>query len=236
MAVVEVDTETGKVEVLRFVACDDAGRILNPLLAEGQIQGGLAQGAAQALLEEVRYDEDGNPQNASLVTYGFPGATELPSFELVEMETPTPVNLLGAKGIGESGTIGATPAVHNGMVAYCECAVQRLSERYPDATDLLTEISRYDTPEQAFERSPTLNAIAWKRFRELMAGDEILEVHSVAGDDCYFIKVRTGSIPSLNTLLMKLAAAPLSLTTRTTIVMQTHCEKVGGIVLGEAGP
>ena len=85
-------------------------------------------------------------------------------------------------------------------------------------------------------RGPTLNAIARKRFRELMAGDEIREVHSVAGDDCYFIKVRTDSIPSLNALLMKLAAAPLSLTTRTTIVMHTHCEKVGGIVLGEAGP
>ncbi|HEY3056163.1 MAG TPA: Lrp/AsnC family transcriptional regulator [Thermoanaerobaculia bacterium] len=82
-------------------------------------------------------------------------------------------------------------------------------------------------------RGTTLTAAAWKRFRELMSTDEILEVHSVAGDDCYFIKVRTGSISSLNTLLMRLAAAPLSLTTRTTIVMETHCEKVGGIILGE---
>lgn len=85
-------------------------------------------------------------------------------------------------------------------------------------------------------RGSTLNATAWKRFRELMSGDEILEVHSVAGDDCYFIKVRTDSISSLNSLLLRLAAPPLSLMTRTTIVMQTHCEKVGGIVLGDERP
>lgn len=82
-------------------------------------------------------------------------------------------------------------------------------------------------------RGATLNAAARKRFRELMATDEILEVHSVAGDDCYFIKVRTDSISSLNDLLIRLAGPPLSLTTRTTIVMETHCEKIGGIVLGE---
>ncbi len=98
------------------IALDDAGRIINPLVAEGQVHGGLAAGIAQALYEEVSYDEHGNPQNANLVTYGFPGPTELPSFELVEMETPTPVNPLGAKGIGESGTIGATPAVHNAVI------------------------------------------------------------------------------------------------------------------------
>jgi len=83
-------------------------------------------------------------------------------------------------------------------------------------------------------RGPTLSAAAWKRFRELMAGDEILEVHTVAGDDCYLIKVRTDSIASLNALVSQFTSAPLSLTTRTTIVMQTHCEKVGGITLGEA--
>ncbi len=116
LAVVEVDTETGAVTLERIVALDDAGRIINPLVAEGQVHGGLAAGIAQALYEEVTYDEHGNPQNANLVTYGFPGPTELPSFELVEMETPTPVNPLGAKGIGESGTIGATPAVHNAVI------------------------------------------------------------------------------------------------------------------------
>jgi carbon-monoxide dehydrogenase large subunit len=111
LAVVEVDTETGAVELKRMVALDDAGMIINPMIAEGQVHGGLAAGIAQALFEEVSYDADGNPQNASLVTYMMPAATELPSFELVGMETPTPVNPLGAKGIGESATIGSTPAV-----------------------------------------------------------------------------------------------------------------------------
>ena len=99
-----------------MIAVDDAGTIINPLVAEGQVHGGLAAGIAQALFEELRYDEDGNPQNANLVTYGMPAAPELPSFELVEMETPTPINPLGAKGIGESGTIGATPAVQSAVI------------------------------------------------------------------------------------------------------------------------
>ncbi len=116
VAVVEVDSETGDARLLRIVAVDDAGRILNPLLAEGQVHGGIAQGAAQALFEEVRYDEDGNPLNGSLVSYAVVAASELPSFEVVEMETPTPVNPLGAKGIGESGTIGSIPAVQNAVV------------------------------------------------------------------------------------------------------------------------
>jgi carbon-monoxide dehydrogenase large subunit len=116
VAVVEVDTETGKVELRRIVAVDDAGRILNPLLLEGQIHGGLAQGIAQALFEEVRYDPDGNPVTSNLADYAFPSAAELPSFETVSMETPTPLNELGAKGVGESGTIGSTPAVQNAVV------------------------------------------------------------------------------------------------------------------------
>jgi carbon-monoxide dehydrogenase large subunit len=116
VAVVEVDTETGRVELVRFVAVDDAGRILNPLLAEGQRHGGIAQGAAQALLEEVRYDEDGNPVTSNLADYAAISATELPSFELVPMETPTDVNPLGVKGIGESGTVGSTPAVQSAVV------------------------------------------------------------------------------------------------------------------------
>ncbi|MDQ1436587.1 MAG: aerobic carbon-monoxide dehydrogenase large subunit [Acidimicrobiaceae bacterium] len=115
VAVVEVDPETGKVELTRMVACDDAGTLINPLLAEGQVHGGLAQGAAQALLEEVRYDEDGNPVTSNLADYAFISAAELPSFEIVHMETPTPLNELGAKGIGESGTIGSTPAVQSAV-------------------------------------------------------------------------------------------------------------------------
>ncbi|MGZ4256030.1 MAG: xanthine dehydrogenase family protein molybdopterin-binding subunit [Solirubrobacteraceae bacterium] len=116
IAVVEVDVETGSVHLQRMIAVDDAGRIINPLVAEGQVHGGVAAGIAQAMFEELTYDEDGNPQNANLVTYMFPASTELPQFELVEMETLTPVNPLGVKGIGESGTIGSTPAVHNAVI------------------------------------------------------------------------------------------------------------------------
>jgi carbon-monoxide dehydrogenase large subunit len=116
VAVVEVDTDTGQVRLVRHIACDDAGRVLNPLILEGQIHGGIAQGAAQALLEEVRYDADGNPVTSNLAEYAFPSAAELPSFDIVHMETPTPLNPLGAKGIGESGTIGSTPAVQSAVI------------------------------------------------------------------------------------------------------------------------
>jgi carbon-monoxide dehydrogenase large subunit len=128
VAVVDVDIETGEVRLRRHIAVDDAGRILNPLLAEGQRHGGIAQGVAQALLEEVRYDDDGNPLTATLIDYPVISATELPLFELVEMETPTPINPLGAKGIGESGTIGATPAVQSAVVD----AVSHLGVRHVD--------------------------------------------------------------------------------------------------------
>jgi carbon-monoxide dehydrogenase large subunit len=116
LAVVEVDIETGKVKLLRFVAVDDAGKIVAPLLAEGQVHGGIAQGVAQALFEEFSYDPDGNPQTGNLADYTFISAAELPSFEVVHQETPTYLNPLGAKGIGESGTIGSTPAVHNAVL------------------------------------------------------------------------------------------------------------------------
>jgi len=116
VAVVEVDTETGHVRHVRHVACDDAGRVLNPLLLDGQIHGGVAQGTAQALLEEVRYDDSGNPITSNLADYAMISAAELPSFEVIHMETPTPVNPLGAKGIGESGTIGSTPAVQSAVI------------------------------------------------------------------------------------------------------------------------
>ena len=116
VAVVEVDTETGAVGLERIVAVDDAGRIINPLVVDGQVHGGVAAGVAQALYEEIAYDEDGNPLSANLVSYCMPAAPELPMVERVEMVTPTPVNPLGAKGIGESGTIGSTPAVHNAVI------------------------------------------------------------------------------------------------------------------------
>jgi carbon-monoxide dehydrogenase large subunit len=128
VAVVEVDTETGKVILRRVVTVDDAGFVLNPLLAEGQRHGGIAQGAAQAFLEEVVYDGDGNPLTASFADYPFLSATEVPSFELAEMQTRTSYNPLGVKGIGEAGTIGATPAVQNAVVD----AVAHLGVRHID--------------------------------------------------------------------------------------------------------
>ena len=116
IAVVEVDTETGLVKLRQLVAVDDAGTIVNPTLADGQVHGGVAQGVAQALLEEFSYDADGNPLTSTLADYAFVTATELPSVDRFVMETPTPNNELGAKGIGESGTIGSTPAVQNAVV------------------------------------------------------------------------------------------------------------------------
>ena len=99
-----------------MITCDDAGTIINPMIVEGQRHGGIAQGVAQALTEEVAYDSDGNPQSANFADYGIISMAELPSFELVPLETPTPNNPLGCKGIGESGAIGSTPAVANAVV------------------------------------------------------------------------------------------------------------------------
>jgi carbon-monoxide dehydrogenase large subunit len=101
---------------VRHVSVDDCGRVLNPMLVAGQQHGGIAQGAAQALYEHVVYDEDGNPLTGNFMDYAFPSAAELPSFEANSTETPTPLNPLGAKGIGEAGTIGSTPAVQNAVV------------------------------------------------------------------------------------------------------------------------
>jgi carbon-monoxide dehydrogenase large subunit len=128
VAVVEVDRETGAVELVRHVAVDDCGRILNPMLVSGQQHGGIAQGVAQALFEEVCYDESGNPVTSNLMGYLMPSAAEFPSFEVSNTETPSPRNPLGAKGIGESGTIGSTPAVHNAVVD----ALSHLGVRHVD--------------------------------------------------------------------------------------------------------
>jgi carbon-monoxide dehydrogenase large subunit len=116
VSVVEVDTETGEVTMLRHVAVDDCGRILNPMLVNGQQHGGIAQGAAQALYEWMQYDENGHPVTATLLDYSIPSAAELCSFEVSNTQTDSPRNPLGAKGIGESGTIGSTPAIHNAVV------------------------------------------------------------------------------------------------------------------------
>ena len=125
---VEVDLDTGKVRVVRHVAVDDCGTVLNPLLVEGQQHGGIASGIGQALYEEVCFDADGNPLTSNLADYGIPTAAELPSFEVHSTETPTPLNPLGAKGIGEASTIGSTPAVQNAVID----AVAHLGVRHLD--------------------------------------------------------------------------------------------------------
>ena len=112
----EVDPETGDVEILRYVAVDDVGNMINPLLVHGQIHGGIAQGTGQALEEEMLYGEGGQPLNASFMHYALPKANRLPRFELLHTTTPTDVNPLGAKGVGEAGTIGSTPAVVNAVL------------------------------------------------------------------------------------------------------------------------
>lgn len=116
VSIVEVDTETGRVRPLRHIAVDDCGRVLNPLIVEGQQHGGTLQGIAQALWEEFVYDENGTPLTSSFVDYAIPSAADAISFEASTTQTPTPINPLGAKGIGESATIGSTPAVQNAVV------------------------------------------------------------------------------------------------------------------------
>lgn len=115
VCVVEVDKDTGDAEIIRYVAVDDCGRQLNPMLVAGQVHGGIAQGVGQAMYEGVIYGEDGQLLTATLMDYAMPLSTELPSFELDHTVTPTPVNPLGVKGVGEAGTIGSTPAVANAI-------------------------------------------------------------------------------------------------------------------------
>ncbi len=111
VAVVEIDPGTGRVRLVRYVAVDDCGRALNPLIVEGQIQGGVAQGIGEALYEEMVFDAAGQPISATLVDYGVPAAPEIPAIETDRTQTPSPLNPLGTKGVGESGTIGASIAV-----------------------------------------------------------------------------------------------------------------------------
>lgn len=126
--VVGIDRETGMPTVERYVLVDDCGTVINPMLARGQVHGGAAQGIAQALYEAVTYDESAQPQTSTLLDYLVPAATELPAFEESRVTTPTPVNALGAKGIGESGAIGAPPAVVNAVVD----ALSHLGVRHVD--------------------------------------------------------------------------------------------------------
>ena len=116
IALVEVDTQTGAVFLDRYVAVDDVGRVVNPLIVDGQVHGGIAQGVAQALWEEAVYDDDGNLATGSLSSYLVPSAAELPSYETDRTETPSPTNPLGVKGVGETGAIASTPAVINAVI------------------------------------------------------------------------------------------------------------------------
>jgi aerobic carbon-monoxide dehydrogenase large subunit len=114
-AVVEIDADTGALHVRRLAAVDDAGTIVNPLLAEGQVHGGVVQGLGAVLTEEAVYDAGGQPRNASFVEYGLPGAAEVPPIATAFVQTPTPNNPLGAKGIGEGGAIGTPAAIANAV-------------------------------------------------------------------------------------------------------------------------
>jgi aerobic carbon-monoxide dehydrogenase large subunit len=160
VAVVEVDIETGHVRLVRHVAVDDCGRIVNPLLVRGQQHGGIAQGAAQALWERFVYDENGNPLTSTLADYAMPSAAELPSFETANTETPTPLNPLGAKGIGESGTIGSMPAVQNAVVD----AVSHLGVRHidmpctPERVWRAVEDARAGRPQTTWREPPAIFA------------------------------------------------------------------------------
>ena len=116
IAVVEVDKETGATKLKRFIAVDDVGNVINPMIVDGQIHGGLAQGIGQALLEGIEFDGNGQIINASYMDYAMPRADDLPMFELDRQVTPCPHNPLGVKGAGEAGCIGSTPAVVNAVI------------------------------------------------------------------------------------------------------------------------
>ena len=164
VSVVEVDTETGAVRPVRHIAVDDCGRIVNPLLVTGQQHGGIAQGMAQALWEQVVYDADGNPLTANLADYAMPSAAEFPSFETANTETPTHRNPLGAKGIGESGTIGSTPSVHNAVIDAVAhlgvrhipmpCTPERVWRAIEEARAGAGPVTPWSPPPAVFDRLP----------------------------------------------------------------------------------
>jgi carbon-monoxide dehydrogenase large subunit len=116
ISMLEIDRETGEPALLKLVAVDDAGHLINPLIVEGQIHGGLAQGIGQAMVEEAVYNADGQLLTGSFMDYALPRAIDFPRFELSNTVTPTPVNPLGAKGVGEAGTLGSTPSIVNAAV------------------------------------------------------------------------------------------------------------------------
>jgi carbon-monoxide dehydrogenase large subunit len=127
IAIVEVETDTGAINILQFIAVDDCGTVLNHYLSEAQVHGSLAQGIGQALYEEIRYDEDGQMLTSTLMDYALPNAQQVPSFITDFIETPSPLNPLGVKGVGEGGTISAPPAIVNAVLdALAPLAIRNL--------------------------------------------------------------------------------------------------------------
>jgi aerobic carbon-monoxide dehydrogenase large subunit len=155
LAAIEVDTETGRVAVRKYVAVDDVGSVVNPLIVEGQVHGGLAQGIAQALFEEATYDEQGTLVNGTFVDYTLPSAADLPTFTTDRTETPATSNPLGVKGVGEAGTIASTPAIVNGVIdavrhlgvtqVEMPCTPQRVWRAIQDARGRSTQETPVDT-------------------------------------------------------------------------------------------
>jgi carbon-monoxide dehydrogenase large subunit len=160
IAVAEVDVETGRARLVRHVAVDDCGTVINQLLVEGQQHGGIASGVGQALFEEIRFDPDGNPITSNFADYGLPSAAEMPSFETHSTETPSPLNPLGAKGIGEAATIGSTPAIQNAVIdAVAHLGVRHIDmpctpERVWTAIDAGSDGEPWREPPAIFARLP----------------------------------------------------------------------------------
>ncbi|MHA6624253.1 xanthine dehydrogenase family protein molybdopterin-binding subunit [Pseudonocardia sichuanensis] len=155
LAAMEIDTETGRVHLRKYVCVDDIGNVVNPLIAEGQVHGGLAQGIAQALFEEANYDEQGTLVNGTFVDYTLPSSADLPSFETRVVSTPATTNPLGVKGVGEAGTIASTPAIVNGVLdalrhlgvteVEMPCTSQRVWRAIQDAKGRATQETPVDT-------------------------------------------------------------------------------------------
>jgi carbon-monoxide dehydrogenase large subunit len=155
LAAIEVDTETGRVSIRKYVSVDDVGAVVNPLIVEGQVHGGIAQGIAQALFEEATYDEQGTLVNGTFVDYTLPSAADLPSFTTDRTETPATSNPLGVKGVGEAGTIASTPAIVNGVIdavrhlgvtqVEMPCTAQRVWRAIQDAKGRSTQETPVDT-------------------------------------------------------------------------------------------
>jgi carbon-monoxide dehydrogenase large subunit len=181
IAVVEVDSETGLTRLIRHVAVDDCGTVINPLLVEGQQHGGVAAGVGQALYEEVCFDVHGNPITSNLADYGIPTAAELPSLEVASTETPTTLNPLGAKGIGEAATVGSTPAVQNAVIDACAhvgvrhidlpCTPERVWRALRDAQEGTLEDPWHEPPD------------IFNRLREAKRrGKDVGQIDTSAGD------------------------------------------------------